>query len=184
MTSATDELRRLLVERGVKWEDMSIRPYACTSWRDPDGEPCTALEGADDIPDGKLSAQALLTPEQAVEATLGREPDDAAMVKLHEQMNTALLEYERAQGIEMRDGDAAVTVPFVAKMHELLEEAVTLGRGTCHAIVSDNLTESEGTGDAWADCSECGHLLFVLTDPSSKPPHYCPNCGRKVVDDG
>lgn len=69
--SATERLRALLDERGVEWEDMSIRPYACTSWRDPDGEPCTALEGADDIPDGKLSAQALLTPEQAIAATLG-----------------------------------------------------------------------------------------------------------------
>lgn len=64
------------------------------------------------------------------------------------------------------------------------EQAVeaTLGGGTCHAIISDNLTESEGMGDAWADCSECGHLLFVLTDPNSEPPNFCPNCGRKVVD--
>ena len=61
----------MLDERGVEWDDMSIRPYACTSWRDPDGEPCTALEGADDIPDGKLSVQALLTPEQAIAVTLG-----------------------------------------------------------------------------------------------------------------
>ena len=71
--TATERLRALLDERGVEWEDMSIRPYACTSWRDPDGEPCTALEGADDIPDGKLSAQALLTPEQAIATTLGQE---------------------------------------------------------------------------------------------------------------
>ncbi len=69
--TATEVLRRALDECGVEWEDMSIRPYACTSWRDPDGEPCTALEGADDIPDGKLSVQALLTPEQAIAATLG-----------------------------------------------------------------------------------------------------------------
>ena len=61
--------------------------------------------------------------------------------------------------------------------------AATLGAGTCHPIISDNLTESEGTGDAWADCSECGHLLYVLTDPNSEPPNYCPNCGRKVVDE-
>lgn len=60
--------------------------------------------------------------------------------------------------------------------------AATLGRGECHPIISDNLTESEGMGDAWADCSECGHLLFVLTDPSSEVPNYCPNCGAKVVD--
>ena len=59
--------------------------------------------------------------------------------------------------------------------------AATLGRGTCHPVASDNLTESEGTGDAWADCSECGHLLCVLTDPSSQMPNYCPNCGARVV---
>jgi len=59
----------------------------------------------------------------------------------------------------------------------------TRDSGTCHPIISDNLAESEGTGDAWADCSECGHLLFVLTDPTSEPPNYCPNCGRKVVDE-
>ena len=61
--------------------------------------------------------------------------------------------------------------------------AATLGRGECHPIISDNLTESEGTGDAWADCSECGHLLFVLTDPMSEVPNYCPNCGRRVKED-
>ena len=60
--------------------------------------------------------------------------------------------------------------------------AATLGSGTCKAIISDNLTESEGTGDAWADCSECGHLLYVLTDPNSEPPNFCPNCGRRVVE--
>ena len=69
--------------------------------------------------------------------------------------------------------------------HLTPEQAIdaTLGAGTCHAVISDNLTESEGTGDAWADCSECGHLLYVLTDPNSKPPRFCPNCGRKVVDE-
>ena len=59
--------------------------------------------------------------------------------------------------------------------------AATLGPGTCKPIISDNLAESEGTGDAWADCSECGHLLFVLTDPNSQPPNYCPSCGRRIV---
>lgn len=53
---------------------------------------------------------------------------------------------------------------------------------TCHPIISDNLNESEGTGDAWANCSECGDLLFVLTDPTSTKPNFCPNCGRRVVE--
>lgn len=51
----------------------------------------------------------------------------------------------------------------------------------CHEVISDNLNESEGTGDAWANCSECGELLYVLTDKNSKKPRYCPHCGRKVV---
>ena len=73
--SANDELRDELTKRGVEWEDMSARfPTGmlwCTSWTSKDGELCTALEGADDIPDGKLSVQALLTPAQAIAATLG-----------------------------------------------------------------------------------------------------------------
>ena len=58
----------------------------------------------------------------------------------------------------------------------------TRDSGTCHPIISDNLAESDGTGEAWANCSECGHLLFVLTDQTSEPPNYCPNCRAKVVD--
>lgn len=121
MESSTQVLRRLLDERGVEWRG---------------GLPTETMVEADGLdllyvalPDGRVRAyiRNYLTPEQAVEATLGR--------------------------------------------------------GTCRPIISDNLTESEGTGDAWADCSECGHLLCVLTDPSSQMPNYCPWCGARVVSD-
>ena len=86
--TATDDLRAELTKRGVEWEDMSTRfptgMLLCTSWTSQDGEPCTALEGADDIPDGKLSVQALLTPEQAITATLGAgtcEADETETIK-------------------------------------------------------------------------------------------------------
>ena len=127
--SATDELRRLLNERGVEYEGgkRSVR------WRDRNGVMMQAFP----LADGELGMEVWsCTPEQAIAATLGS---------------------CNCSNSERTDG-------------------------TCHAIVSDNLTESEGTGDAWADCSECGHLLFVLTDPNSEPPNFCPNCGRKVVD--
>lgn len=116
--TATDELRRMLDERGVEHFD----GYDYTEW-DADGIHYIANDHL--RLEGRMVLRRTCTPEQAIEATLGR--------------------------------------------------------GKCHAIVSDNLTESEGTGDAWADCSECGHLLCVLTDPSSQMPNYCPNCGRKVV---
>ena len=118
--TATERLRALLTERGVEWRG---------------GLPTETMVKADGLdllyvalPDGRVRAfiRNYLTPEQAIEATLGA--------------------------------------------------------GTCHAIISDNLNESEGMGDAWADCSECGHLLFVLTDPTSEPPNYCPNCGRRIVE--
>lgn len=52
---------------------------------------------------------------------------------------------------------------------------------TCRAIPHDNLNESEGMGDAWEVCSECGALLAVITD-NRTTPNYCPNCGAKVVE--
>ena len=115
--TATDELRRMLDERGVEHFD----GYADTAW-DVDGIRYLANDHL--RLEGRMVLRRTCTPEQAIEATLGR--------------------------------------------------------GTCHPVANDNLTESEGTGDAWADCSECGHLLCVLTDPSSQMPNYCPNCGRRV----
>ena len=117
--TATDELRRLLDERGVEYVAAEDGHTQHTWWSDGDHE-----IGASNS--GKRLAVYNLTPAQAI--------------------------------------------------------AATLGAGTCHAIISDNLTESEGMGDAWADCSECGHLLFVLTDLNSEPPNFCPNCGRRVVE--
>ena len=71
--TATDELRRMLDERGVKWGELVGHPVVVgTEWHDSDGYPCTALEHAYDVPDEMLSVQANLTPEQAIEATLGR----------------------------------------------------------------------------------------------------------------
>ena len=75
MTS-TERIRSLLDERGVEWEACRVptlrSELAATFWYDRDGNPCSAVEGTDDVPDGMLSVQANLTPEQAIEATLGR----------------------------------------------------------------------------------------------------------------
>ena len=72
----TERFRAMLDERGVEWEACRVptvrSELAATFWYDRDGSPCSAVEGADDVPDGKLSVNANLTPEQAIEATLGR----------------------------------------------------------------------------------------------------------------
>ena len=69
--TATNTLRAMLDERGVEWDELVGHPVVVgTEWHDRDGYPCTALEHADDVPDGMLSVQANLTPAQAIEATL------------------------------------------------------------------------------------------------------------------
>lgn len=64
--TATDELRRLLDERGVEWrDDSSIYGTRRTVWT-ADGVTYVAAEVS-----GRLKVSGYLTPEQAVEATLG-----------------------------------------------------------------------------------------------------------------
>ena len=135
--SATDELRRLLDERGVEYvldEEYGKKypPEQNVTWScDIAGEDMTVTARDYFIGDGEycldLEFHEVFTPEQAIVATLGAELDDATMVKLHDKMNAALIKYEQAQGIEKREGDGKDVVPFVAEMHRLLEEAATLG---------------------------------------------------------
>ncbi len=62
--TATDELRRLLDERGVEWDDRGY-PKTVTVW-ESDG-----IEWFGLWRDGAIELEATMTPEQAVESTLG-----------------------------------------------------------------------------------------------------------------
>lgn len=126
--SATDELRRLLDERGVRWDELVGHPVVIgTEWHDRDGFPCTALEHADDVPDGMLSVQANLTPEQAVEATLGM--------------------------------------------------------GTCEILGYDDGYDEGVDGEMYQYADPRYFLSCEHEAYGSVVPKYCPECGRKVVDE-
>ena len=108
--SETDELRRMLDERGVEWYARNILSTAYVHWGDDRKRPTF---DAKDAGGGKVDLFCYrISPEQAIEATLGR--------------------------------------------------------GTCH----DAAMEGE-----WFECSECGTVKQLIH------PHYCPNCGAKVVDE-
>lgn len=67
--TATDELRRMLDERGIEYRvyDEPDESIICTCW-----EACGFLWDADDREERiYLSADRLITPEQAIAATLG-----------------------------------------------------------------------------------------------------------------
>jgi hypothetical protein len=76
-----------------------------------------------DVAEQKEAQMARTLAEALV--TVRTEPDEATMLKLHDRMNAALLDYESAMGIE--GGNGANTVPFVIEMHSLLEEAAKAG---------------------------------------------------------
>ena len=64
------------------------------------------------------------------------------------------------------------------------EEAVniTLGRGECEYSIKDNMSETEGMGDVWIECSACHCAFDYYADEWLMNMHYCPNCGAKVVE--
>ena len=64
MTSATDELRRLLNERGVPWKDYGYGNH--TWWGEWHAENRASVNGL------FLKVEGVITPEQAIDATLGR----------------------------------------------------------------------------------------------------------------
>lgn len=73
--TATERLRALLDERGVEYEtyhDVALTEVDAVFWQDHNGQPCSAIGNADDIPERMLSVQCVISPEQAVDATLGR----------------------------------------------------------------------------------------------------------------
>ena len=121
--SATDELRAMLDKRGVKWLPIAWNPKRETFYHAANGVGFCADEYTDGV---KIYTDATITPEQAVEATLGR--------------------------------------------------------GECH---------DEGTFHSWGyfTCSNCKVVVpveAVREAPSIGkvvPISFCPNCGRKVVDE-
>lgn len=68
MSDRIDELRRLLRERGVECYQRNFKYGSGVGWTDSSGYLVSAEQWHD-----ALLVQALLTPEQAVDVTVGRE---------------------------------------------------------------------------------------------------------------
>ena len=118
MSDAITEIRCLLDERGVKRLDDG---YTITEWKNADGRICRAYARPEPLTVDVAIIAA--TPQQAIDATLGREPDDAEVEKLHDRLNAALLNYARSQE------HTKERVTAVIEAHTVLELAVALGCG-------------------------------------------------------
>lgn len=93
--TATDELRRLLDERGVEWTEPNNKARSHTTYWTAGVLRCGAVE----FIDGMVSIASTsddITPEQAVEATLGSDlqAENAKLRELVRHMHTCLEHYE------------------------------------------------------------------------------------------
>ena len=107
--TATDELRRLLDERGVEW--VAIGTDTC--WTGADGYPMGAWETTN----GTHMRVADLTPEQAIEATLGSDLK-AENAELRELVRELYDELDAATQYDA-GGGRGVVYEFADKMREL-----------------------------------------------------------------
>lgn len=100
--SAAERLRHLLDECGVKWSSIG----GDTAWEDSRG--WTATAEADSVDGSMVYMTALVTPEQAIAATLGHESygkvaEQGKCAKSNEQESYVMLKAENAKLREQLD---------------------------------------------------------------------------------
>lgn len=183
--TTTDELRRMLEERGVSWgipvlwglEDDPRAKYT-TIFNNHRNSWTWRVSGYPELK--SLSVEAILnSPEEVIEATIGTDPDTVKM--LHDRMNAALIGFESALGIgDVSEDKVAIAVPFVAEMHAIIEDAAMISVGSCYEekIKSDLCEDSEGhwLSIRYMKCSECGAEFEEINGRY----WFCPYCGKRI----
>lgn len=175
MTSATEELRRLMDERGVEWTDkvedlgLTIAGFADTRW-DANGFKWCYIEsgGTATLASCRPIEIKGCTPEQAIAATLG---SDASAARIADRL--------RSTADEMRNIGASTMTPhellaFYAheldKVADSLMFAATLGSGTCNS--------EEANPQVCCTDSERNALVRDGEDSHALLP--CPFCGGEA----
>ena len=183
--TATDELRRLLDERGVEYvldeeygekyppekrvtwscdlagEDMTVtaRDYCININDDGSADYCLDLEFHE-----------VFTVEQAIDATLGDVP---CLPYFWTHDGTLHIELPRLpESISVRLPDQRDREVRSARVWQY-----TQGSGTCHMEYCDEWSGDELYPTEAYVCSACGYITV------DGKPNHCPNCGRKAVDE-
>lgn len=168
--SATEELRRLLDERGVEWRDSSNENVLHTTWNNMN---CWFIEFQDGWTAWGMSMHG--TPEQAIAATLGEVRAGSSRFELTAEQVRELIEHNsyHVSG-NMREF-------FNGAYEEIADELnAALGGGDCEFVIEDNMNETEGMGDVWFRCTNCGTTFDYYADDWLMKQNYCPHCGFKI----
>lgn len=202
----TEELRRMLDERGVEWADIDTgsRRSLITLWHGTGGMEWQFYENTKTNWTLLKSRRDYLTPEQAIDFTLscgmltadnvrdlierhsdayggnGRDFHNGAYVAIADELNATLGDVPSLPHWWTYDGTLHVELP---KLPDSISVRLPAQRdrevGSARAW---QYTRDRGTCKLTMDgtdgCFGCSECLENI------PPlaNYCPNCGRKVVD--
>ena len=129
--TATDELRKLLDERGVEHDDEietftdNWKPTNWTRWRCADGEYAT-YHHCEQL-DIKRLVKYGCTPEQAIAATLGKKPHDKTEEWLLKACNQATQDYVKALEKLVQDWQELYENPDYGECLRLIDRMRKLG---------------------------------------------------------
>lgn len=169
---ATDILRAMLDERGVEYETCDNTHFIvpATFWVDRNGDRCSALECVEATHgEGTLGVQVVMTPEQAIEASLCDGEYERKMDALLCRLTNGKFSKTRAYDLDFMES-------VVREEFEI--DAATLEAETCFPALN---SERDGLPylDPWFVCSECGCQL-TESRLGRIWQNYCPNCGRRI----
>ena len=166
--SATDELRRMLDERGVEWTKPSglNERYANELTFIGDHAVVSEIDGSDLL---RINFDG--TPEQAIAATLGH-------YNAGRYVGLCQGEYwERTENGDYYCGGCGWKVTdhdsYCPECGGALHE-YALGEGTCRMVFNEKASGDELYPTEVFNCSKCGEWVYT------GKPNYCPDCGRKV----
>ena len=163
--SATEELRRMLDERGVEWEDCgngaTYVEHNGEAWRFDYDEPFDQLG---------IVCLSGYTPAQAIAATLGDVP---RLPYFWTHDGTLHVELPKLpESISVRLPDQRDREVSSARTWQYMRD-----NGTCNMEYCDEWSGDELYPTEAYVCSACGYITV------DGKPNHCPNCGRKVVDE-
>ncbi|MBQ9069309.1 MAG: hypothetical protein IJ131_09710 [Eggerthellaceae bacterium] len=176
---ATEEIRRLLDERGVKWWegwDKNLTNFDGTNGVRYQAD-CTLSNIL-----GKVFIRSILpiTPEQAIAATLGGVSSEVGS-KVGSEVCGGKLTAEQVRKAIEHHGIASLGCrwQFIDRSYEAIADELnaTLGSETCHMSFIDEYETASGEEEYLCECSECGYRRW---EPAHDLPLFCSKCGRKV----
>ena len=101
---------------------------------------------------------------------------------IRRKVNISLSEIEQSIADELNaarsDDDYRQAAEYWKRMFE--EQLAESVGGECEFIIEDNMNETEGMGDVWFRCTNCGTTYDYYADDWLMKQNFCPHCGFKI----